>query len=172
MEQPLLSSRYLDFGRNVSQQAGRVTGNNRPGSHIMGYHATGSHDSLLADYNVRQNRGAGADRGTSLDEGLRHRPVTFGLQASAGVRGPGINVINKRHPVPDENIVLNGDTLTNKTVTGDLAVISDLGVLLDFDEGADFHVIAHFTAIQVDELRELDAFTQLDIGRDADILQS
>ena len=43
----------------------------------------------------------------------------------------------------------------------------DFRVLLDLDECADLGFVADLAAVQIDELRQLDVFAQLDVGRNA-----
>jgi hypothetical protein len=56
----------------------------------------------------------------------------------------------------DENIVFNGNTFAEETMTGNLAAFSDAGILLDLNEGPDPCFISNLTSVQIDELRETD----------------
>jgi hypothetical protein len=48
-------------------------------------------------------------------------------------------------------------------VTGDLAHFADAGVLLDFDKSANLCLVADLATVQIDELREANIVSQLDI---------
>ena len=77
--------------------------------------------------------------------------------------GAGVGVVDESHAVADEDIVLDGHAFADEGVAGDLAVPADGGVFLDLDEGADLGVVADRAAVEVDELRELDIFPELDV---------
>ena len=61
--------------------------------------------------------------------------------------------------MPNENIVFDGDALTNEGVTRDLASPSNYSILLDFDKCTDLCVIADFAPIEVNEYGKLDIFS-------------
>src|ERR1700693_2999188 len=67
----------------------------------------------------------------------------------------------------DENVVLNGDAFTDKRVAGNFAAPADPGIFLNFNKRADFRFISNFTSIHVDELGELDVFSELHIRGNA-----
>ena len=92
------------------------------------------------------------------------------MQFAAPSGGTWIGIVDERHAVADEDVVLDGHALTDERMARDFAVLADLRVLLDFHESPDLGVIAHFTAVEIDELRERNPFAQLHIGSDADIL--
>jgi hypothetical protein len=75
------------------------------------------------------------------------------LQIPIGSRGARIAVIDKHHPVPDEDVVLDEDAFTDKGVTGNLAASSDTGIFLNFYECADLCLVADLAPIQVDKFR-------------------
>src|ERR1051325_9577899 len=49
--------------------ARRIAGDDAIGRDVPGHHAAGTHDRVLTDGDPRQNSGAGADRGSALDDG-------------------------------------------------------------------------------------------------------
>ena len=55
--------------------------------------------------------------------------------------------------MPDEDVVLDEDTLTDKGVTGNLAASSDTGIFLDFYECADLCLVSDLAPIQVYKFR-------------------
>src|SRR2546425_115983 len=97
-------------------------------------------------------------------------PVLLGLQRTVRSCGARVGVVDECDAVADEDVVLDGHAFANERVAGDLAVLADVRVLLNFDKGTDLGVVAYFAAIEVDEPRQLDAFAQLHIGRNAEIL--
>ena len=97
-------------------------------------------------------------------------PVGFGLQFAVAGGGARIGVVDERHAVADEDVVLDGHAFADEGVAGNLAALADGGILLDFDECADLGFVADLAAVKIDELRELNVFPQLHAGRDAEIV--
>src|SRR5262249_8252137 len=143
-----------------------VPGHDRIRRDAPGDYAPGPDDGILPDREVAQDGGAGADRSSTLDQGRRHFPIFFGLQAAARGGGARVDVVDERYPMSYEDVLLDSDAFADKSVAGDLAVAPDPGVLLDLDKRADLGVITNLTAVQVDELREFDVLAQLDVGSD------
>ena len=75
-------------------------------------------------------------------------------------------VVDKYDAVPDEDFVLDRHAFANKGVTGNLAVSSYEDAFLDFHERADFGVIANLTTVEIDEVIDDYALTELDVRRD------
>ena len=65
--------------------------------------------------------------------------------------GARITVVDKRHPVPDEDVVFNDDAFADKGVAGDLAAFADAGIFLDFHECADLRLVPDLAPIQIYE---------------------
>jgi hypothetical protein len=60
-------------------------------------------------------------------------------------------IVNKHHPVSYKDFVLNGNTLANEAVAGDLAACSDRGVFLNFYESTDLSPVANAASVKIDE---------------------
>ena len=59
-----------------------------------------------------------------LHDRALHLPIFLGLQFAVGGRGPRITVVDKRHSVPDEDIVFDGHAFADKGVAGNLAALA------------------------------------------------
>ena len=120
----------------------------------------------LADGYASKNDRAAADRGASLHAGRNDLPICFGLQSAVG-GGSRVQIIDEHDPVPDENVILDGYTLTDERVRGNLAATSDEGVLLNLNERSDFCIVAKRTAVEIDQigLEDSDSATQDNVGR-------
>jgi hypothetical protein len=66
--------------------------------------------------------------------------------------------------VTHENVILDGDSLANKSMTGNFAMFPNLRILLDFHKTANFRVIANLTTIEVYEFMNFDIFSELYVG--------
>jgi hypothetical protein len=62
--------------------------------------------------------------------------------------------------MPNEDVIFDGNPLTDEGVAGDFAAAADLGVFLDFDERADFGLASDLAPVEIDELREPDILAQ------------
>jgi hypothetical protein len=62
--------------------------------------------------------------------------------------------------MPNEDVIFDGNPLTDEGVAGDFAAAADLGVFLDFDERADFGLAPDLASVEIDELREPDILAQ------------
>src|SRR2546425_2811162 len=80
--------------------------------------------------------------------------------------GPGIAIVDERHAVADEHLVLERHALADEGVARHLAAAADAGALLDLDEGPDLGAVADLAAVEVDELVEDDVLAELDVGCD------
>src|ERR1019366_6299729 len=152
---------------NEAQYPCRVSCHYRVARNILGDHAPGAHNCILADRGIGKNPGAGADRRTFLNHRPLHFPVGFGPQPSVRGRGPGIGVVDEHHAVPYKYVVFHDDAFTNKRMAGYLATLSDNGILLDLDECAYLRLAANFAAVQVYKVRELYILPQFHVARDA-----
>src|ERR1035438_3386205 len=77
----ILAPEPIDADRKP-QYPGRVSCHYRIARNILGDHAAGAHNCILADCGIGKNPGAGADRRTLLNHRPLHFPVGFGLQPS------------------------------------------------------------------------------------------
>jgi hypothetical protein len=151
----------------VAKNPGRVAGHDAVGGDIFGDHAAGAHQGILADGQVGQNGGPGADGCAAPHERGLYLPVLFALQDSGGGGGAGISVVDEDHAVADEDVVFDGHAFADKTVAGNLAATADAGVFLNLHKGAHSGPIADFAAVQVDEVGQAHFAAQLHVGRDA-----
>ena len=102
---------------------------------------------------VRKDRRAGSDRRALLRPRVGSTfQSLLGLQLAARRRRARIGVVDERHAVADEHVVLDRHAFADEGVARDLAARADRGVLLDFDERADLGLVADLAAVQVDEL--------------------
>src|SRR5262245_11072695 len=97
-------------------------------------------------------------------------PICVSLQLTAGTGRSWIRVIDEHDTMTNEDLILDRHTFADEGMTRNLAAAADNGVLLNFNEGTNLGVIADFTSVQVDEVRELDAFSELDVGSNDDEL--
>ena len=107
------------------------------GGDIFGDDAAGAHNRIFAYVGVGQNRCAGADGCTLPYDRPFNLPVGLGLQIPVGGGGARIAVIDERHSVPNEDVVLDNDAFADEGVTGDLAAFAHDHIFLDFHECAD-----------------------------------
>jgi hypothetical protein len=138
---------------DVTKDSGRISGHDRVGGNIFGDYTASAYNRVLTDMDVRENRGTGTHRRALLYNRTFDLPIGFGLQIPIGSRGARIAVIDKHHPMSDEDIVLDNDAFADKGVTGDLAASSDTGIFLDFHECADLRLVSDLASIQVYEFR-------------------
>src|SRR5262249_46211215 len=118
----------------------------------------------LADRDTAQDGRAGSDGGTAPDEGRNTRPVRFGLRSSVRRRAR-VLVVDERHIVSDEHVVLDRDALADERVARDLDVPPDPSAFLDLDERPDLRVVPDLAAIQVHEVENLDVLAELDVAK-------
>src|SRR5580698_2830660 len=152
---------------DVTKNSGRISGHDRVGRNIFGDNTASAYNRVLADMDVRKNRRTRTDRRTLLYDRTFDLPIGFGLQIPIGGRSARIAVIDKHHSVPDEDVVLNQNSFTDKRVTGNLAASSDTGIFLDFYECADLCLVSDLAPIHVYKFRQSDILTHLDVVRDA-----
>src|SRR5437870_6612389 len=102
------SSRHL---RAVDrpQHTRRVSDDDRVGGHVARDHAAGPDQGVLADRDVGENRRAGTDGRALADPRQLDTPVLLGLQPTAWSSGSPARIVNERHPMADEDGVLDGD---------------------------------------------------------------
>ena len=70
---------------------------------------------------------------------------------SALGRRARIRVVDKRHAVADENIVLNRHAFADERVARHFASPPHARVLLNFDECSDLCFVSNLASIQIDE---------------------
>src|SRR5262249_39797485 len=93
-------------------------------------------------------------------------PVAVGLRLAACVDGARISIVDERHAVADEDVVLELDALADERVTGDLHPPANLGAVLDLNKGANPPLVADLRSVQVDEVEDCDVFAKLHVRRD------
>jgi hypothetical protein len=94
-------------------------------------------------------------------------PVRFRLRLPIGIGRPGVAVIDESDAVTDEYAGLDRNTLTNKCVAADFAVITDLCALLNFNKRPDPRIIANLAPVKVHERVYSHVSAELHIGRNA-----
>ena len=97
-----------------------------------------------------------------LDDRAKERPAVGALQPAVVVRRPRPFVVDEDHPVADEDLVLDLDSLADERVALDLAARADYGSTLDLDEGADTRAVADRAAVEVRERVDHHALTEGD----------
>src|SRR6516165_325039 len=148
---------------NLTKNFRWIADDDRICRHIFRDHAARADDRVFADCDVGQNRNSGSDGGALLHDGPLDLPVGLGLQLTVG-GGTRVSVIDEHHPVPNEDVVFDGDPLAHEGVARDLASLADGRVLLNFDKGSDFCLVSNFATVEVDELRELYIRPEFDRG--------
>jgi len=66
--------------------------------------------------------------------------------------------------VTDENVIFDGHAFADERMAGYLAVPSYRCVFLDLHKSADFRVISDRAPVEIDELRQPDVLSQLNVG--------
>jgi hypothetical protein len=154
---------------DITQNSGRISGDNAVCWDILGNYTTGSHNRIFANCDATEDGRTGTDGYALLDYSPLDFPVGLGLQIPVGAGCPRIAIVDKHHAMADEDVVLNRYALAYKGVARDLAALAHRGVLLDFDKGADLRFVAYFTSIKVDELGQLDVSSKFYVRSDAQI---
>jgi len=62
-----------------------------------------------------------------------------------------------------ENIILNMNSFTDETVTGNFTILADTGALLDFHKCADLTAVIYTAAIGIHKIEYFDIFPDTDI---------
>src|SRR5215470_7951346 len=93
-------------------------------------------------------------------------PVGFGLQVTVGCCRTRITVINKDDMMPYKNLVLDGDTFTDKRMARYLAVAPYPGPFLDFDKCPNLRIVTNLTPIEVHKVVNCHVLTKLHIWCD------
>src|SRR5271156_1898980 len=137
---------------DVTENLSRISSNDSVRGDILRDDATSAYNRVLADVGVRKNRGARADGCTFPDDSAFDLPVSFSLQISFEGRGTGIAVIDERHSVPDEDVVLDDHAFADKRVAGYFAALADPCISLDLHECADLCLVSDFTSVEIYEL--------------------
>ena len=136
---------------DVTQNPGWISSHDGVGGDIFSDDAAGAHNRIFADVGVGENRGAGADGCTLSYDRPFDLPVSFCLQVSLGSRGPRIGIVDERHSVPDEDVVLDDDAFAYKSMAGDLATFAHGNIFLDFHECADLCLVPDLASVEIDE---------------------
>src|SRR5712671_2150585 len=136
------------------EHARRVPGNCSIGWHVPGYDTTRTDDCVFADGNPAKQSYTRSDRGAALDQGYLATPIVFSLQLAVAAGCARIAIVDERDAVPDKDIVFQGHTFTNKSVTRNLAARADSGVFLDLDKRSNPGLVANLAAIEVDETKD------------------
>jgi hypothetical protein len=146
----------------------RIACDDGSGLHVARHDRTCSDDRTLAEGDTAEDGRAGADRRSLPDHSALQRPVSLGLEAPVGRRRARAAVVDEHHPVSDEGLVVDLDTLADERVALDLAARADHRSSLDLDEGADPGAVADPAAVEVREGMDDDAFAELDVGDQAE----
>ena len=145
----------------MTEDPGRISGHDRVGWNVFRDDTAGAHDGILADADVGQDRGArpmDAPFLTTVRSTFQSASV---CRFPSGRGGARIGVIDKRHSMPDEDIVFDDDAFADKGVTGDLAALTHRRIFLDFHERTDLGLVPDLAPVQIDELRKPDILPQL-----------
>jgi hypothetical protein len=80
-------------------------------------------------------------------------PDRFQLPRSCGcVSGRWVTIIDEGNVMPDENIILNDNTATDKGVALDTNPFANHNISLNFDKRANTAIVPDFATVKVDEL--------------------
>src|SRR5438094_3829168 len=129
------------------------------------------HDALpifLADFDAAEDRRAGSDCGAAPDDRRNHRPVAVALQLAGGGDGSRESIVDERHAVADEDVILDLDAFADERVARNFHAPSNLRALLNLDERADAALVADLASVEIDEIVDPDVSTQLHVVRDCD----
>ena len=144
----------------------RISSKSLVAGNIAGHDAAGADDRMFADDQSAEDRTTRSDRRPTADPRFEQFPVSLPLRLTIATRRARIAVIGKHHPVADEYLVLDGHSLANKRVAGDLAACADPDSLLDFHEATDASLIADFAAVEIHESMQPHIPAQADVGCD------
>ena len=97
-----------------------------------------------------------------FDDRAEERPVFGFLQATIRRRRAGGLVVDEKHAVPDEDLVLDLDALADEAVALELAAAADARPSLDLDERADSRPVPIVAAVEVRERGDLNVVTERD----------
>ena len=120
-----------------------------------------------ADLDAAHDHGPAPNRCRATHGGFLHRPVLFRLRRPVAVGRARFTIVDEDHAMADEDFVLDRHAAANEAMAGDLAVLSDSRVLLNLNKSPDFRVVTDFATIKIDELRQLDVLTELDVEGNA-----
>jgi hypothetical protein len=76
-------------------------------------------------------------------------------------------VVNKGDIMSYKNVILYLDSFADEGMARDFDILSDLRVFLDLDKGSNLTVLSDGAPVEIDEGKDTDTQTQLDIGSDA-----
>ncbi len=121
---------------------------------------------VLANGQPAENSCTAADAGPPLNDRWNNLPVSVRLQSPVRVSSPRIFVVEENDAVPDKDLVLDRDPLTNKGVARDFTVAAYPSAFLNFDERPNLAAIADFTAVEVDEVVDDYIAAEFNVRRD------
>src|SRR5438093_2195844 len=105
----------------------RHAGHNGTARDIPRHHRAGADKSARADAYASENDGPRADGCPPLDQCSLELPVRRRLQLTPRVRRGGMLVVDEHNAVADEDLVFDGDAVTDERVALDLAARADDG---------------------------------------------
>ena len=159
--------RYFFSSEMKPQKFCRIAGDDGVVGHVLGDHAARAHDGVISYRNFAQNRGARADRSAFAHHGIFHFPVRFGLQFAFRGSGPRVGIVDKGHAMADEDVVFNVYAFADERVAGNFAAPANARIFLNLDKRPDLGFVSDFASIHVDELGELDVFSELHVRGNA-----
>src|SRR5262249_17742188 len=155
-------SRALGSAGLLAKRLGWVAGHGLPWGDVPRHHGPGADRCLAADSHAAEDRRAGADRGTVLDDGPQHLPLAGAEQTPLRAARARPLVVDEDDAVADEDAVADLHPVADEGVTLDLAAGADPGTRLDLDESPDLGAGADPAAVEVGERMDDDALAELD----------
>jgi len=155
-----------EFFWNRAKDASRIAGNDFVRFDVFSNDAARANHGSLADLDTAENNGTGPDRCMFSDSGGNNNPILLCLQLPEAICRSGIAVVDKHHMMSDKDSIANRNAFANERVARNLTISADPHTLLYFDKGSNLTVISDFATIKVDEIVDLNAFSQRNIRRD------
>lgn len=149
-------------GSGLAHDAGGISGYDRTRRDVLGDDAPSANQSPFTDRHPAQDGRTGSDGGASLHHGGLAMPILFGLHGTIRIRRSWPQVIDERHVVPDEHFVLDGYSLADESMAGDLAAMADGRPFLNLNKCPDLTFVANLATIQVDESKDFGSLADLD----------
>src|SRR5438874_13737582 len=107
------------------EQTCGIPGNCSIGRHVPGYDTTRTDDCVFANGDAAKQSYARTDRGAAFDKSDFATPIILGLQLAIAVGCARMAIVDEGDAMPDKDIVFQGHTFTNKSVTGNLTTRAD-----------------------------------------------
>jgi hypothetical protein len=123
--------------------------------HVTGDDRPGANQRIFANLDASDHDSAASDCRTPAHTNPLHGPFARD-QAAVGGGRPRQAIVDEDYSMPDENLVLNLDSVTDKCVALNLATLADLHPALNLDERADLGLVADRAAVEIHESEELD----------------